>query len=175
MAEPFIGQVFLVGFNFAARGFALCQGQLLPIAQNTALFSLLGTIYGGDGRSTFGLPNLAGRVPVGMGNGPGLTDRRIGQQGGAEITTMTVANMPAHNHTATLHAEITPANQTNPAGNMLAGSDIYTVPAPVPDRAMGPGAIVVDNTGGGQPVNNMQPFLVMNYQIALVGLFPSRS
>ncbi|WP_299658224.1 phage tail protein [uncultured Tateyamaria sp.] len=175
MSEPFIGQIYLVGYNFAARGFALCQGQLLPISQNTALFSLLGTNFGGDGRTTFGLPNLSGRVAVGMGNGPGLTPRQIGQAGGAETTTMTVANMPAHSHTASLRAEITPADQSNATDNMLGSGQFYAAPSPVPDRTLSSDAIAVSNTGGGQAVDNMQPFLVLNYQIALVGIFPSRS
>lgn len=175
MSEPFLGEVKLVGWNFAARGYALCDGQLLPISQNTALFSLLGTIYGGDGRTTFALPDLRGRVAMHFGRGPGLSDRRIGAKGGRENYVLTAAQMPSHTHTAILHAELGAPNQANPQGNMLGLSNIYATPNAAQNRAMGSESIVVNSTGGNQPNDNMQPFLVMNYQIALLGLFPSRN
>ena len=175
MSEPFIGQIYLVGYNFAQRGFALCQGQTLPISQNTALFSLLGTIYGGDGRTTFNLPNLAGRTAIGQGQGPGLSSRQIGQAGGAETTTLTVQNMPSHTHAATLNAEGATASATDPSGQLLAQAQTYAVPGRAQNVAMSDEAITVADVGGNQPFTNMPPFLVMNYEIALVGIFPSRS
>jgi len=175
MSEPYLGQIYLVGYNFAQRGFALCAGQLLPISQNSALFSLLGTFYGGDGVSTFGLPDLRGRTAIGMGHGPGLSNRTIGQQGGSETNTLTVAEMPSHNHTATLMGEPTTATASNPTNAMLANADIYAPQGAASDRPMASEAISVSNTGGNLPVNNMQPFLVLNYEIALQGVYPSRS
>ena len=164
-----------VGYNCAQRGFALCAGQLLPISQNTALFSLLGTTYGGDGVSTFGLPDLRGRTAIGMGHGPGLSNRTIGQRGGSETNTLTVAEMPAHNHTATLHGETAAASASIPTNQMLGIASIYAPQGAGPDQAMAAESISVSNTGGNLPVNNMQPFLTLNYEIALQGLYPSRS
>lgn len=179
MAEPFIGEIRAFGFNFAPRGWAQCDGQLLPIAQYSALFSLLGTTYGGDGRTTFGLPDLRGRSAVHEGSGPGLIPVQLGQKGGAETTTLSVANMPSHNHVAVLHAEAKPGTLRGPAGNMLAiastGADIYTPADPKENKAMAADSIVVNNTGGGQAFNNRDPFQVVNYCIALQGIFPSRS
>lgn len=175
MSEPYIGQIYLVGYSFAQRGFALCQGQLLPISQNSALFSLLGTMYGGDGRTTFGLPDLQGRCALGQGRGAGLSDRRTGSKGGSETNTMSVLQMPSHNHTPVLHAETGASTSDQPQGNMLGFANIYIPPGAAPDRAMAGESIVSQNQGGGQSMNNMQPFLVLNYEIALVGVFPSRT
>lgn len=175
MSDPFIGQIYLVGYNFAQRGFALCEGQTLPIAQNTALFSLIGTIYGGNGTTTFNLPDLRGRTPIGQGQGPGLSARTIGQVGGAETTTLTEQNLPAHSHTAQLMAEDGPAGLAEPSGNLLAQASIYLGAGRATDVALHPSAIKVSTTGAGVPANNMPPFLVMNYEIALQGIFPSRS
>lgn len=176
MSEPFLGQVYLVGWNFAARSFALCDGQLLPISQNSALFSLLGTIYGGDGRTSFGLPDLRGRVPMHMGNGPGLSSRRIGEKSGVETVTLTVAEIPSHNHNARLQAENVAGNTDDPTGNMLAkATNTYRAQFRSDDVAMNSAAVLSDNVGGSQSHYNMQPYLVMNYQIALQGLFPSRN
>ena len=166
MSEPFLGQIYLVGYNFAQRGFSLCQGQLLAISQFSALFSLLGTNFGGDGRTTFGLPNLAGRTAIGQGTGPGLTPRTIGQSGGAETASISEVNMPSHTHTATLNAETGAASESNPTGNL---------PGAAPNRAMSTEAVVVNPAGGQQPFNTISPFLVLNYEIALQGIFPSRS
>lgn len=174
MSDPFIGQIYLVGYSFAQRGFSLCQGQLMPISQNSALFSLIGTTYGGDGRSTFGLPDLRGRSPIGQGQGPGLDDYRIGATGGSESNMLSIAQMPAHNHSATLNAENAAASVSAPAGNLLGQSNIYAPPGRGANQAMSTEAITVGNAGGNAPVNNMQPFLVMNYEIALQGVFPSR-
>lgn len=166
----------MVGWNFAARGFALFDGQILSISQNTALFSLLGTFYGGDGRTTFALPDLRGRVPMHMGNGPGLTDRRIGERSGVETVTLTINQIPQHNHNPRLQAENIAGNTDDPTGNMLAKAPkSYRPQFRSNDVAMNSAAVVSNDVGGGQSHNNMQPYLVMNYQMALVGLFPSRN
>ncbi len=172
--EPFIGQIQPFGFNFAPRGWALCDGQLLSIASHSALFSLLGTTYGGDGRTTFGLPDLRGRAALHMGTGPGLSPRPIGQKAGSETNTLTVNNLPAHNHTASLHARAEDGTSSKPESNLLAaGTTIYGAGAQ--DATMASDAISVANTGAGQAVNNMQPFLVINWCIALTRLYPSRN
>ncbi|EPX82284.1 phage tail protein [Salipiger mucosus] len=175
MSEPFVGQIYLVGYDFAQRGFALCQGQLMPISQNSALFSLLGTNYGGDGRTTFGLPDLAGRTAIGQGHGAGLSLRTIGQKGGTESTTLGVQNMPSHTHQASLMAETGAATETNPTGNLLGLAQVYSPPGEAPNREMASDAISVGNTGGQQPFDHMPPYLVLNYEIALQGIYPSRS
>src|SRR6266568_1939545 len=131
MSQPFIGEILIVGYNFAPRGFAFCNGQVLPISQNTALFSLLGTTYGGDGISNFALPNLQGCTPIGSGQGPGLTDRILGEVGGAANVTLTSAEMPAHLHTVTTSSQN--ADRSNAAGNYLAiPSDPMYVQQPGP-------------------------------------------
>ncbi len=175
MSEPFIAEIRIFAGNFAPRGWAFCDGQLLPISQNTALFSLIGTTYGGDGRTTTALPNLKGRAPMHPGSGPGLTARRLGERGGAGTVTLTAAQMPQHTHT--LRASTDAADEegtTNPA-NAAAGqpepaSRLYGGVA-----NLGAMAAMTQSVGGGQPHNNLQPYLVMNYIIALVGLYPSRS
>ncbi len=167
--EPFLGQIQAFGFNFAPRGWAFCNGQLLPIAQNTALFSLLGTIYGGDGRTTFALPDLRGRVSMQFGTGPGLSSYSIGEKGGAEQITLITSQMPSHNHSANAAAE--EADQNKPAGNTLASSQIYKTINP--DATLNAGTI--GNTGGNLPHPNIQPFLIINWCIALQGIFPSRN
>lgn len=169
--EPFIGQIMMFGGNFAPRGWALCDGQLLPIAQNTALFSILGTTYGGDGKTTFALPDLRGRVPMHPGHGPGLSARRLGEKGGAESVTLTISNLPSHNHT--LNVVDDDAKSLTPAGNLLgnAQTQVYSSAAPSGQA----GAQAISNTGGGVPVSNVQPFECVNYIIALEGIFPSRN
>lgn len=171
MSEPFIGQIVMFGGNFAPRGWAFCDGQLLPIAQYQALFSILGTTYGGDGRTTFALPDLRGRAPIHAGHGPGLTDRRLGASGGAESVTLLVSEMPNHSHN--MVGSTQPADDDNPSGNYPAktSGDAYSqTSAPAP---MAPG--VIQGQGGSQPHNNMPPWRAVNYIIALQGLFPSRS
>lgn len=188
--EVFIGTILPFGFNFAPKGWALCAGQLLPISQNTALFSLIGTYYGGDGQSTFALPNLQGRLPMGMGNGPGLSPRVIGEMAGTESVTLTTANMPTHTHpaTATVGVQVSGvatspatapstgnsylgASGTGPASAAIWSTDMNT---PV---AMGgvSGSVQVGAAGNGIPVETMNPFLALNFSIALNGIFPSRN
>jgi microcystin-dependent protein len=176
--EQYIGQILMVAFNFAPVGWALCNGQLLPIAQNTALFSLLGTTYGGDGVRTFGLPNLQSRVPVHQGQGTGLSPYVMGQIGGAESAMLTISNLPAHNHPA--NCSNTPGPNSNPTGNYWSEvNDGAKDPALSPSYAtsvtgqMGPQAIGL--TGGNQPVPVLPPYQVVNFIIALQGVFPSRS
>ena len=170
MSDPYIGEIKIFAGNFAPRGWAFCNGQLLPIAQNTALFSLIGTTYGGDGRTTTALPNLQGRVPMHPGRGPGLTARRLGQRGGSETATLAESQMAGHNHE--LPAIDNRAYQANPEGGQFLGAAEMYAPAgvttPMASQALG-------DTGGSQPHNNLQSFLVMNFIIALVGLYPSRS
>ncbi|HEY0548649.1 MAG TPA: tail fiber protein [Verrucomicrobiae bacterium] len=173
MSEPFIGQLILVGFNFAPRGYAFCQGQLLSIAQNTALFSLLGTTFGGNGQTTFGLPDLRGRVPNGQGQGPGLSNYSMGQVGGTESVTLITQQMPAHSHNLNCYSE--DGNQGNANGNIAASTG--AAPPPYSNVAfnsqMSPTAI--GPTGNSQPHDNLSPYLTMNYCIALEGIFPSRN
>ncbi|WP_281561523.1 tail fiber protein [Thalassomonas sp. RHCl1] len=182
MSEPFIGQIQAFGFNFAPRGWAKCDGQLLSISSNSALFSLLGTMYGGDGRTTFGLPDLRGRVIIHHGTGPGLTSRTQGARAGNETTILTEANLPAHNHNVRATARcVTTAGDTNVAVDNVwskdAGVSAATYSTSAPDADMENDAILVqqDNIGTGTGHTNMQPYLVLNYCIALVGLFPSRN
>jgi len=177
MSDPFIGEIKIVGFNFAPRGWAKCDGQLLPINQNTALFSLLGTIYGGDGRTTFGLPDLRGRAPIHSGQGPGLTDRRQGETSGTENVTLTTNQLPAHSHTATTTIVGNSGSVTHddPTGNTLARAEIYTDAKPDSKLNGSAASTTISNTGGSQAHNNMPPYLVLNFVIALAGIFPPRS
>jgi len=174
--EPFLGQIQAFGFNFAPRGWAKCDGGLLQISQHSALFSLLGTTYGGDGETTFGLPDLRGRTPIHQGQGPGLTNRIIGQKAGAETVTLTASNMPTHTHAATLKGTTQappPTFEDTPTGKVLAKGNEYSDGNS--DTDMGASSITNANTGGGQAHANMQPFLTVNYCIALTGVFPSRN
>jgi microcystin-dependent protein len=167
MSEPFIGEISMCGLNFAPRGWAFCDGSLLAISSNTALFSILGTIYGGDGRTTFALPDLRGRVPIQQGNGPGLSSRRLGERGGAETHTLTAADIPQHNHGAFVSngngTSQLPTNSTIATFNntSLDNSNLTTLNN------------MVSNAGGGQSHNNMQPISVVSFIIALTGVFPS--
>ena len=169
MSEPFLAQIMIFAGNFAPRGWAFCSGQILPIAQNTALFSLLGTTYGGNGQTTFALPDLRGRVPMHPGQGPGLANRNLGEVGGSESTTLTVNNMPSHNHLAS--ASQAGATATRPSGNVPSAGGAYT--AASDGTTMNPAFI--QNAGGSQPFDTHQPFLCLNYVIALEGIFPSRN
>lgn len=175
MADPFIGEIRMFGGNFAPVGWALCNGQLLPISQNTALFSLLGTNFGGNGTSTFGLPNLQGSVPMHFGDGPGLTPRTIGETGGQATVALTQAFMPPHTHTysgVNGNAASTTPTDNFPAVNR--GINAYTTPAAAGGQIAGMSVQGVATAGGGQAHNNLQPYLVINFIIALQGVFPSR-
>lgn len=175
MSEPFIAEIRIFAGNFAPRGWAFCNGQLLPVSQNTALFSLIGTTYGGDGRSTTALPNLQGRAPMHPGRGPGLTARRLGERGGVEMVTLSEAQMPSHNHT--LRGSVENGEQGSLTGTVSLGRSrggtLYqtNVSSNLVDMA----SQSLPNTGGSQAHDNMQPFLAINFIIALVGLYPSRS
>ena len=192
--DPFIGQIIMFVGNFAPRGWALCEGQLLPIAQYTALFSLIGTIYGGDGRTTFALPDLRGRVPVSQGRGPGLSDYNIGSRGGTEQVTLSITQIPSHNHLiagggdgAKLSTERA-VRKTPIAGDIPAVTTTKSGLADVEVKSFGPenansvnagtassGGGTIGNTGGNMGHTNVQPFLTVSYIIALQGIFPSRN
>ncbi|QNM85414.1 phage tail protein [Polaribacter pectinis] len=195
--EPFIGQIMAFVGNFAIRGWAQCNGQLLPISQNTALFSIIGTTYGGDGRTTFALPDLRGRAPMHFGNGPGLSDYRLGAKGGVEQVVLNQTQMPSHNHFATatevtvslkassaeadLHVPV--AGSSLAAGNEVNGrgtDPIQMYNSSTPDVTLGGGTssatnVTIANSGGNLSHENRQPFLTVNYLIALQGIFPPRS
>jgi microcystin-dependent protein len=184
MTNPFLAEIRMFAGNFAPTGWALCDGQLLPISQNTALFSLLGTNFGGNGKSTFALPNLQGLTPLHPGQGVGLSERVIGEIGGASVVTLLQTEMPSHNHT--FSATVTQANNAVSANNQLAlasaggggkqgggvSADFYTAPVQNKLSQMNPAATSV--TGGNQPHNNLMPFLGLTFIIALQGVFPSR-
>ena len=180
--EPLIGSVDLWAPNFVPRGWAFCAGQLISISQNTALFSLIGTYYGGNGQTTFGLPDMRGRVPVGVGQGPGLSNYNIGQIGGTENVTLTLAQMPNHTHTAT--GTVTPAAGTgkitltnDPTNNYMGQTPSTNVYTSSNNAIMGssPLKIQIGLSGSGLPFSILQPYLSLNYIIALVGIFPSRN
>jgi len=174
MSDPFVGEIRMFAGNFAPRGWALCDGQLLAVSQNDALFALLGTIYGGDGRSTFGLPDMRGRIPLHMGTGPGLSPRSIGEKSGQENVTLLLNNLPAHNHG--FQASTSVADSGYPAGQLVAdtgAASVYNTAAP--DTSITMPANTVSNTGGGQQHMNMMPFQCVNFIIALFGIFPSRN
>jgi microcystin-dependent protein len=167
MAEPFLSEIRIFSFGFAPKGWALCNGQLLPINQNQALFSLLGTTYGGDGRVNFGLPDLQSRVPIHMGSG-----HTLGERGGEQGHTLSIAEIPTHVHT--LNATSVNGDVVIAAGNQLAGSPAQLYHQDDPNKvAMNPASIA--NVGGSQAHLNMQPFLVLNFSIALQGIFPSQT
>ena len=172
--DPFVAEIRIFSGNFAPLGWAFCNGQLLPISQNTALFSLLGTTYGGNGQSTFALPNLQGSAPIGEGQGPGLSQRFLGEAGGAATVTLTEIQIPAHTHTP--NAVTGGGNTTSPAGAVWA-SDVGHTPPPAyastANDQLGAGAI--GPTGNGQPHNNLPPYLTLNFMIALQGVYPPRS
>lgn len=205
MSDPFLGEIKMVGFTYAPRGYVMCQGQQMSIAQNSALFSLLGTNFGGNGQTTFGLPDYRGRTPVGMGQGPGLTFINQGQMSGSESTTLTILEMPIHNHTAvatpynasltgpiSIPAATTGTTQAAPdtttvlgpvaaggrAGTLYATSAADTTLAPFNATVTGsvtPSAPTIGNAGGSQPVGLRNPYLGTNFVIATEGIFPSRN
>lgn len=171
--DPFVGEIRIMANNFAPRGWALCNGQLLPISQNTALFSLLGTYYGGNGKTTFGLPDFQGRAPMQQGQGPGLSIRYLGEQGGESAVTLLQSEIPSHNHQLSCNsggASIPPENNAiwGAAGRGRPAS--YTT---TPNVSMSPQATAI--TGGSQPHNDMPPYLTLLFIIALQGVFPPRT
>lgn len=171
MSEPFVGEIRMFAGNFAPQGWAFCDGQLLAVSQNDALFSLLGTTYGGDGRTTFGLPDMRGRIPNHAGTGPGLSPRRLGEKLGSEKETLTTNQLPSHGHGFQASTAAGSQNSTN--GNYLASSPNVRVYRPGgPTATLNSGSVL--NTGGSQSHNNMMPYLCVNFIIALVGIYPSR-
>jgi microcystin-dependent protein len=179
MSQPFLGEIKMVGFNFAPRGYAFCNGQILPIAQNAALFSLLGTMFGGNGQSTFGLPDMRSRIPVHQGQGTGLSNYVMGEVTGSENVTLNVTQMPAHTHAATVNCQSPMTARsagTDPTGNFMTVTDGANIYAPGTSNAQ-MNATTVTNAvqGGSQPHQNIQPVLCVNFIIALEGIFPSRN
>ena len=175
-SEPLIGQLTLFGYDWCPRNWARADGQLLAISQNTALFSLYGTAYGGDGRTTFALPDLRGRVPIHDGRGPGLTNYNLGQVGGVETVTLVTPQIPAHSHSGHIVGSNVTADKSSTNGTVLARtltSPTYAVTTP--DTAMANGTVQTDSTGGSQPHENRMPYLAMNWCVALYGVFPSRN
>lgn len=177
--DEYLGEVMLVGFNFCPRGSAEAAGQLIAISSNSALFSLYGTTFGGDGRTTFALPDLRGRSPVGYGTGLGLSPIQWGERGGTEQVTLTIANMPTHSHSAELRGENSVlANSKNPNGGTLAlaSENIYSNSnPPLATVKLAAGSVFINNAGGGQSFSIRNPFLGMRYCVATQGVFPSRS
>lgn len=170
--DPFVAEIRIFGFNFAPRGWAFCNGQLLPIAQNTALFSLVGTYYGGDGRSTFGLPNLQGRAPRGTGQGPGLSSVDLGEAAGTETVTLQAAELPSHAHP--LPGTTTAATEHDPQGNVFGTSGTPNFGAFAAAAPTGTMAVAPATAGGGAPHDNLQPSLALNFCIAMQGVYPPR-
>jgi microcystin-dependent protein len=169
--DPFIGEIRIFPFNFAPTGWAKCNGQILPISQNTALFALLGTFYGGNGQSTFGLPDLQGSVPLHQGQGPGLSLYDLGQQGGTDFVTLLESEIPVHTHT--LRANNTNGDTPIPAGNTLARFGTTNIYQQNTNSNLTPMAFqALQPAGGGLPHNNLQPYLTLNFCIALQGVFP---
>ena len=173
MADPFVAEIRVFPFNFAPRGWAFCNGQLMPISQNTALFSLLGTNYGGDGRSTFGLPNLQGSAAMHPGPGPGLSLRNLGETGGSDTVTLLPSEMPSHTHALVASNEI--GEDRKAAGEAVARSTGGPLYGPVPATLVALAPEAVQPAGGGLPHNNLMPYLTMNFCIALQGVFPPRT
>jgi microcystin-dependent protein len=174
MSEPYVGEIRMFPFNFAPTGWALCNGQLMPISQNTALFSLLGTYYGGDGKSTFALPNLQGCFPVDQGQGAGLSPYEIGETGGAAAVTLLATEIPTHAHTVACAAT---GNSSNPSNAVFGAAPRGKPPAyaAATGTKVNMSATAVSAAGGGQPHPNMPPYLTLNFCIALQGIFPPRS
>lgn len=173
--DPFVAEIRIFPFNFAPKGWAFCDGQILPLSQNTALFSLLGTTYGGDGKSNFALPNMQGNAPMHPGQGPGLSPHDLGETGGSDTVTLIESEIPSHSHS--LMSSTTNSSKPSPGGNVLArvtGASPYVAGTPAPplvqfsSNALAP-------AGGDQPHNNMQPYLTLNFCIALQGVFPPRT
>ncbi len=174
MADPFVAEIRIMASNFAPTGWAFCDGQIMPISQNTALFSLLGTMYGGDGRSTFALPNLQGAAPMFWGQGPGLSPHFPGESGGSETVALIESEIPAHNHTYSARPTGAVPPQASPVNLAPARSNSRPY-APTAGTTATMGATAILPTGSNQPHNNMMPYLTLNFVIALQGVFPPRS
>lgn len=174
MSEPYLGQIMLVGFNFAPRGWALCDGQILPINQNQALYSLIGTTYGGDGRTTFALPDLRSRVPLHQGSGPGLDSYTLGEKTGVETVTLTTAQLPSHTHTAYCYSDS--ADAITPVQKVWASEQSQAFPVysdQTPDQTMNGNSLT--HSGGSLPHTNLQPYIAVYFCIAMQGIFPPRN
>jgi microcystin-dependent protein len=175
MADPFVAEIRIFPFNFAPKGWAWCDGQLLPLSQNTALFSLLGTTYGGNGKSNFALPDLQGRAPMHPGQGPGLSLHDLGETGGSETVTLLESEIPAHSHSTV--GQSSTANLNDPGGAVVArpfgGGNLYKTPSGAPLVSKAPESLAP--AGGDQPHNNLMPFLTFYFAIALQGVFPPRT
>ncbi len=170
MSDPFVAEIRIFPFNFAPKGWAFCDGQLLPLSQNTALFSLVGTFYGGDGKSTFALPNLQGSVPMQSGQGPGLSERFLGEQSGVESITLLTSEIPAHTHAANGSDE--DDDSTLPGNHSYGKLSVVYGPSNSTLGTLAPQSLSL--AGGGLPHNNMQPYVTLNFCIALQGVFPQR-
>ena len=173
MADPFVAEIRIFPFNFAPKGWAWCDGQLMPVSQNTALFSLVGTTYGGDGKSTFALPDLQGRAPMHPGHGPGLSRHDLGETGGTETVTLLESEIPAHNHRVS--GSNGPANLQSPAADRVLGRANTNAYLDNPGNLVTMAPQALAPAGGDQPHNNMQPYLTFYFNIALQGVFPPRS
>lgn len=175
MADPFVAEIRIFPFNFAPRGWAWCNGQLLPLSQNTALFSLLGTTYGGNGKSNFALPDLQGSAAMHPGQGPGLSLHDLGETGGSDNVTLLQSEMPAHTHTVRANADFADVQVPSPARSIARSQNANAYKAPVgqPTTQMSPQSLAT--SGGSQPHNNLQPYLTLYFNIALQGIFPPRS
>ncbi len=180
-ADPLIGEIIMFAGNFAPRGWAFCDGQLLAISENSALFSILGTTYGGDGRTTFALPDLRGRVPISVGQGPGLSNRALGSKGGLENVTLSINQMPSHNHAVgvTTSAYSQEGDSASPQGNISAksgdGRPAYYTGSADTNMSTNNVQVTLNPAGGGQSHTIMQPYTTVHYIIALVGTYPSRN
>lgn len=172
--NPFLAEIVMFGGNFAPRGWAYCDGQLLSINAYQALFSLLGTTYGGDGRTSFALPDLRGRTPLSQGRGPGLSDIKLGQRGGLETVTLNVTNLPSHTHSGSINVSNVAADDDVPGTAASIGKSEIFVESPA-NTSLAFGSVALSNTGGQQPFNIRNPYLGINYIIALQGTFPSRN
>ncbi len=171
MSEPYVGEIRMVGFNFAPVGWATCDGQLIPIAENDTLFTLIGTTYGGDGQSTFALPDLRGRLPVHAGQGPGLSNRIIGEISGTETVTLTIQQIPSHSHAAM--AQSGSGNQSSPSNGIWASSGQGQYGTGTGDTPMK--NTLIAGSGGSQPHDNMMPYTTINFIISLFGIFPTQN
>src|SRR5260370_40254372 len=175
MANPFVAEIRIFPFNFAPKGWAFCDGQLMSISQNTALFSLLGTIYGGDGKSTFALPDMQGNAPMHPGQGPGLSLHDLGEMSGSDTVTLLDSEMPSHSHAVNCGGNFSIGNTNVPAGNIIAKSSGGSAYTPAQNLAVQLSDQTLTPAGGDQPHNNLMPYLTLNFCIALQGVYPPRT